>query len=87
MNFKILHIKGRNNLVADTLSRVTGSEFLTESELCSMYYILGVIHRQDLPYNIFADMAADVATDQPAFLNGILSVYERGILRDKLLEE
>jgi hypothetical protein len=48
-DFEIQHIRGRENVVADTLSRVPGSELLTCLELCSLDCTLGVLHSADLP--------------------------------------
>ncbi len=36
-------------MVADTLSRIPGSELLSYSELCSSMCTLGVLHVCDLP--------------------------------------
>ena len=42
--FDIEHIKGKANTVADTLSRVPGSELLSAIELCSDICTLNVLH-------------------------------------------
>ena len=39
-----MHIKGRENVVADALSRVPGSEVLSTAQLCSVLYTLGIYH-------------------------------------------
>ncbi len=43
-SFEIAHIKGKENVIADTLSRIPGSELLTSFELCSLFSTLGVQH-------------------------------------------
>jgi hypothetical protein len=48
---------------------------------------LGVSHSSDLPAKLAADVAADVASVVPVFLNGILSINERETFRSKLIEE
>ena len=48
-DFVIEHIKGKANVVADTLSRLPGSELLLPEECCSMLYTLSVPHVNDLP--------------------------------------
>jgi hypothetical protein len=40
--FEISHIKGKDNIVADTLPRIPGSELLTGVELYSSLFTLGV---------------------------------------------
>lgn len=40
--FKIEHIRGKENIVADALSRVPGSEALDNLLLCSLTHTLGV---------------------------------------------
>lgn len=47
--FDIQHIKGRENIVADSLSRIPGTEKLDMLFLCSMFYTLGVQHCVDVP--------------------------------------
>ncbi len=42
------HIKGRENVVADALSRIPGTEALSASELCSMLCTLGLNHVDDV---------------------------------------
>ncbi len=51
-DFEILHIKGKENIVADALSRVPGSELLTSKELCSMLCTLSVQHVDDVPVKL-----------------------------------
>ena len=46
-DFEIEHIKGKENVVADALSRVPGSEALDVSLLCSFVCTLGVEHVDD----------------------------------------
>jgi hypothetical protein len=58
-NFEIQHIKGRENVVADTLSRVPGSELLTNSEVCSMFCTLGIEHVNDVPPKLYHVYPAD----------------------------
>ncbi len=48
-NFEIQHIKGRDNVVADVLSRVPGAEDLSSAHLCSMTHSFGVPHVNDVP--------------------------------------
>ncbi len=90
-DFGIAHIKGKENVVADTLSRVPGSELLTATELCNMCYTLGIAHVEDLPLDLCADTAsapvASVNSAQPLFLNGVISINERDSFRAKLLSE
>ena len=88
-DFEIHHIKGKENVVADTLSRIPGSELLTASELCSMCCTLGVTHAVDLPVSLCDAEAAPGAADvsQPSFLNGIISINERDSFRSKLIAE
>ncbi len=40
--FDILHIKGKENVVADMLSRIPSSELLTTFECCSSLCTLGI---------------------------------------------
>jgi hypothetical protein len=47
--FDIEHIKGRENVVADSLSRIPGTETLSALFLCSVFYTLGVQHCADVP--------------------------------------
>ena len=47
-DFDIEHIKGRENIVADALSRVPGSETLDAAHLCSADFTLGVPHVDDV---------------------------------------
>ncbi len=76
-------------MVADSLSRIPGSELLTASELCSMCHTLGVMHANDVPVSLcdaeVAPGAADVS--HPSFLHGVISINERDSFRDKLLAE
>lgn len=51
-DFEIQHIRGKENVVADTLSRMPGSELLTSLEFCSMICTLGVKHADDLPVKL-----------------------------------
>ncbi len=88
-DFEIQHIKGKENVVADSLSRIPGSELLTTTELCSMCCTLGVAHAVDLPASLCDAEAAPGAVEAspPSFLNGIISINERDSFRDKLLAE
>ncbi len=75
-------------MVADSLSRIPGSEFLAASELCSVSHTLGVMHAVDLPLSLCdAEVAPGAADVSPTFLNGIISINERESFRDKLLAE
>ncbi len=81
-DFAIDHIRGKENVVADTLSRVPGSELLTATELCNMCCTLGVAHVEDLPLALCGADVAPSATDvSPTFLNGIISINERDSFR------
>ena len=40
--FEILHIKGKINVVADTMSRIPGSELLKSFDCCSSLCTLGI---------------------------------------------
>lgn len=40
--FTIEHIRGRENVVADSLSRIPGVDVLDAMFLCSAFYTLGV---------------------------------------------
>ena len=53
-------------MVADTLSRIPGSEMLDVSLLCSCWYTLGVEHVDDGCADVDADLAC----------SGVLTVYE-----------
>ncbi len=88
-DFEIQHIKGKENIVADTLSRVPGSELLTTFELCSLRCTLGVAHANDVPASLCDAEAAPGAVEAspPSFLHGIISINERDSFRDKLLAE
>ncbi len=90
-DFEIAHIKGKENVVADTLSRVPGSELLTTNELCNMCCTLGVSHVEDLPVDLCVDKASapvvGVESARPLFLNGVISINERDSFRAKLLSE
>ena len=87
-DFEISHIRGKDNVVADTLSRIPGSEFLTASELCNMCCTLGVAHVEDLPVvSGVADVSLSDADVAPSFLNGVISINERDSFRSKLLLE
>ncbi len=91
-DFEISHIRGKDNVVADTLSRVPGSEFLTATELCNVCCTLGVTHVEDLPVrscdaNVSPVHVAGGADVSLPFLNGIISINERDSFRSKLLLE
>ena len=47
-SFEIEHIKGKENVVADALSRVPGSESVDCLQLCSLDYTFGLRHVDDL---------------------------------------
>lgn len=49
-----MHIKGRENVVADTLSRIPGTELLNTSALCCNSCTLGVSHVPDLPAKLLS---------------------------------
>jgi hypothetical protein len=80
-----VHIRGKDNIVADTLSRIPGSECLTSFELCSLVSTLGVKHCDDLPLKLVPSSVDSL--DVPHFINGVISINERESFRDKLLEE
>ncbi len=90
-DFDITHIKGKENVVADSLSRIPGSELLTTNELCNMCCTLGVSHVEDLPVDLCVDKASapvvGVESARPLFLNGVISINERDSFRAKLLSE
>ena len=87
-DFTISHIKGKENVVADSLSRIPGSQFLAASELCSVSHSLGVMHAVELPLSLYdAEVAPGAADVSPTFLNGIISINERDSFRDKLIAE
>ncbi len=50
-------------MVADSLSRIPGSELLSQNELLSSVCTLNVFHVPDLPKKLCADMACDVAAE------------------------
>ncbi len=50
-------------MVADSLSRIPGSEFLNQDELLSNVCTLNVLHVPDLPTKLCADVAYDVASE------------------------
>ncbi len=50
-------------MVADSLSRIPGSEFLNQDELLSNVCTLNVLHVPDLPTKLCADVANDVASE------------------------
>ncbi len=54
-DFEIAHIKGKENVVADMLSSVPGSELVTATKICNMCYTLGVSHVEDLPLDLCDD--------------------------------
>lgn len=81
-----MHIKGKENVVADTLSRIPGSEFLTNSELCSHLCTLGVTHVSDMPLKACVTNGS-TETRTCEFLNGIISINERESFRIKLIGE
>ncbi len=81
-DFEIAHIRGKENVVADSLSRIPGSELLTANELCNMCCTLGVTHVEDLPFALCdADVAPSAADVSHTFLNGIISINERDSFR------
>ena len=41
-DFTIEHIKGKENVVADTLSRIPGSESVDCMKLCNLYFTCGL---------------------------------------------
>ncbi len=90
-DFDITHIKGKENVVADSLSRIPGSELLTTNELCNMCCTLGVSQVEDLPVTLCADKAfvpvAAAESARPGFLNGIISINARDSFCAKLLSE
>ena len=63
-------------MVADTLSRMPGSELLTSLKLCSLNHTLGVKHSKDLP----AKMGGS-EDNVNLFMSGIISINERNTFR------
>lgn len=82
-----MHIKGKQNVVADALSRIPGSELLTSIELGSSFQTLGVLHVDDVPLKMQSADVSCAADMAPGFLCGIISINERETFRDKLIEE
>ncbi len=77
-DFDIAYIRGKENVVADSLSTVPGSELLTAQEICNMCCTLGVAYVEDLPFALCdADVAPSAAEFSHTFLNGIISIKER----------
>ena len=72
-HFDISHIKGKENVIADTLSRIPGSELLACAELCSSIMSLGILHAEDLP----AKLCSQVPCARVGYLNGVISIDER----------
>ncbi len=62
-DFEISHVKGKDNVVADALSRIPGSELLTSSELCNICCTLGISHVEDLPLSLCNVDVAPSAAD------------------------
>lgn len=58
--FSIEHIKGKANVVADTLSRVPGSDLLSKLEFCSDFCTLNVLHVDESSDDVAADVACSV---------------------------
>lgn len=85
-NFDIAHIKGRENIVADSLSRIPGTKMLTQHELLSADCTLNMFHVEDLPSCMSTSVAAPVDL-KVMFLNGVISVNERSTFRSQLLAE
>jgi hypothetical protein len=63
-------------VVADTLSRMPGSELLTSLELHSLSHTLGIKHSKDLPAKMVG--SEDCVT---LFMSGIISINERSTFR------
>jgi hypothetical protein len=55
-----VHIRGKDYIVADLLSRIPGSECLSKFELCGMFSTLGVSHCEDLPLKLSKVPTSDV---------------------------
>ena len=76
--FTIVHIKGRENVVADALSRVPGSEVLSTAQLCSVLYTLGIYHVDE---QIMCD-SCNIG------LNNVITIHEnKTFLKQLLLEQ
>ena len=69
-SFDIQHIKGKENVVADALSRVPGSENVSSLVLCSLSHTVGLEHVDDL--------GSDCTKQLKYFdsLNGLITIYE-----------
>ena len=50
--FDIIHIKGKENVVADSLSRIPGSESLEMLQLCNLVNTFGIKHVDDTPIKL-----------------------------------
>ena len=66
--------------MADTLSRIPGSELLSALELCSMFYTLNVLHFVDEPKS--AKKCCTLKSHSIPLLNGIISINEKESFRD-----
>ena len=44
-----MHIKGKENVVADALSRFPGADLNSTGLICDYFHTLGVLHVDDVP--------------------------------------
>ena len=76
-DFEILHIKGKENVVADALSRVPGSEDVNCLQLCSCTHTFGLLHVDDSGFE----------HKQVEQLHGLVTIYENKTFLQQLLSE
>ena len=80
-DFEIEHIKGRENVVADTLSRVPGAESVDCMQICTLQYTLGLQHVDDLGDDLACRLGgAD-------HLSGLITIFENKSFLQQLRQE